>query len=153
MLPQPLCTASAILPSLIWNLSTLTSNSQTHPLQQQSEGEWHEPSPTTIDTPNHSSDPFPITVHQPFTWGSRSGPNFTQTLNTTYTEVIHWRCNCFSVPFGKVWRDLLYLAYGISSVLEPVTLKAAIVFPSKAKQKVQSKTSHPVHWEKTHTLV
>ena len=103
-LNAPSTTVQSVSNSPVTNMEPVHPDQQRpdSPLQQQSEGEWHEPSPTTVDTPNHSSDPFPIAVHQPFTWGSCSGPDFTLILNTTYTEVIHWRCNCFSVPFGKV---------------------------------------------------
>ena len=70
-----------------------------------------------------------------FTWGNLSGPEFDKLLNTTYDEVVHWRRNCFSVPFGKAGRDFaselsrLYLAYGSASTLEAVALKAATVLP------------------------
>ena len=91
-------------------LTTIMTTSEfpvTHQPEQKSEDEL---SPATVDTPTRSTDPFPIypsTIHQPFTWGSRPGLDFTQALNTTYKEVIHWRRNCFSVPFGKVGRDFV----------------------------------------------
>ena len=76
-----------------------------------------------------------------FTWGDLSGPEFARLLDTTYAEVVHWRCNCYSVPFGKVGRDFvselswLYLAYRSASALEAVAQKAAIVLPILLLQK------------------
>ena len=76
-----------------------------------------------------------------FKWGDLSGPEFARLLDTTYAVVVHWRCNCFSVPFGKMGRDFvselswLYLAYGSASALEAVVQKAAIVLPILLLQK------------------
>ena len=85
-----------------------------------------------------------------FTWGNLSGLEFAMLLDTTYDEVVHWRRNCFSVPFGKAGRDFvselsrLYLAYGSASTLEAVALKAATVLPILLLQKPskRSKTKH-----------
>ena len=62
-------------------------------------------------------------------------------LDTVYTKVVHWRRNCFSVPFCKAGKDFvkelsrLYLAYGSASALESVALKATIVLPILLLQK------------------
>jgi len=56
-----------------------------------------------------------------------------RTRSVPYAEVVHWRRNCFSVPFGKAGRDFvselsrLYLAFGSASTLEAVALKTATV--------------------------
>ena len=101
----------------------------------------HEPSvsqPTnSISDPQNPDSSRPqLPMSSPtFTWGNLSGPEFDKLLNTTYDEVVHWRRNCFSVPFGKAGRDFvselsrLYLAYGSASTLEAVALKAATVLP------------------------
>ena len=87
-----------------------------------------------------------------FTWGKLSGPAFARSLDATYAEVVHWRCNCFTVPFGKAGKDFvrelsrLYSAYGSASALESVALKATLVFPILFLQKPSrtSKTKHHI---------
>ena len=55
--------------------------------------------------------------------------DFAMLLDTTYNEVIHWRCNCFSVHIGKTGREIvselarLYQAFESASALESVALK------------------------------
>ena len=92
-----------------------------------------------------------------FTWGKLSGSAFAKSLDATYAEVVYWRCNCFTVPFGKAGKDFvkelskLYSAYGSASALESVTLKAAMVFPIHLLQKPNraSKTKdHITHLER-----
>ena len=84
---------------------------------------------------------YPSVMPPSFTWGSVSGTNFSSLLDSVYNEVIHWRRNCFSVPFGKAGRGFvnelsrLYLAYGSASALESVALKATIVLPILLLQK------------------
>ena len=65
--------------------------------------------------------------------------------------MIHWRRNCFSVPFGKAGRGFvnelsrLYLAYGSASALESVALKATIVLPILLLQKPNRKSKTKEH--------
>jgi hypothetical protein len=81
-----------------------------------------------------------------FVWGKLTGSDFAHSLHATYVEVVHWRRNCFSVPFGKAGKDFvrelsrLYSAYGSASALEQVALKAAVVLPILLLQK-PSRTS------------
>ena len=76
-----------------------------------------------------------------FVWGKLTGSDFTNSLNAIYSEVVHWRRNCFSVPYGKAGKEFvrelsrLYSAYGSASALESVALKAAIVLPILLLQK------------------
>jgi len=86
-----------------------------------------------------------------FTWGNYSGPEFTALVDTTYAEVVHWRRNCFSVPFGKAGSDFvselsrLYLAFGSASMLETVALKAATVLPILLLQKPSKRSRTKDH--------
>ena len=76
-----------------------------------------------------------------FLWGKLTGSDFANSLDATYTEVVHWRRNCFSVPYGKAGKEFvrelsrLYLAYGCASALESVALEATIVLPILLLQK------------------
>ena len=86
--------------------------------------------------------PFPSVSRPTFKWGNTNGTEFVKILDDVYAEVIHWRRNCFTVPFGKAGKSFvselsrLYLAFGSSSsVLEAVALKAATVFPILLLQK------------------
>ena len=81
-----------------------------------------------------------------FMWGKLTGSDFANSLHAIYVEVVHWRRNCFSVPFGKAGKDfveelsMLYSAYGSASALESVALMAAIVLTILLLQK-PSRTS------------
>ena len=112
------------------------------------------PPPTTS---NHHHHHPPLPEYAPmstpmFTWGNLSGPAFSSSLDAIYTEVVHWRRNCFTVPFGKVGKDFvrelsrLYSAFGSASTLESVALKAALVLPILLLQKPSraSKTKHHI---------
>ena len=87
-----------------------------------------------------------------FTWGKLSGPAFTSSLDAIYTEVVHWRRNCFTVPFAKAEKEFvrelsrLYSAFGSTSALDSVALKAAMVLPILLLQKPSraSKTKHHI---------
>ncbi len=86
-----------------------------------------------------------------FVWGSLDGEQFATLLDTTYTKVVHWRRNCFSVPFSNVGKDFvnelsrLYLAYGSASALETVALKATIVLPILLLQKPSKRSKTKDH--------
>ena len=86
-----------------------------------------------------------------FTWGKLSGLAFAKYLDAIYAEVVHWRRNCFTVPFGKAGKDFvrelsrLYSAYGSASALESVALKAAQVFPILILQKPNRASKIKVH--------
>ena len=86
---------------------------------------------------DHQAAPLPgysSLSHFTFTWGSLDSADLIKLLDSTYTEVIHWRRNCFSVPNGKAGREFvselarLYQAFGSASALESLALKATIVF-------------------------
>ena len=87
-----------------------------------------------------------------FTWGKLSGPAFTSSLDAIYTEVVQWRRNSFTIPFGKAGKDFvrelsrLYSAFGSASALESVALKVALALPILLLQKPSraSKTKHHI---------
>ncbi len=76
-----------------------------------------------------------------FSWGSLDSESFIHSLAATYAEVVHWRRNCFKVPFGNAGKSFvtelarLFKAFAEKSSLESVALKAAIVLPILALQK------------------
>ena len=73
--------------------------------------------PSNLDSYTSSVPPYELSSPT-FTWGNLSSPEFATLLDTTYSEVVHWRRNCFSGPSGKAGRDFvselsrLYLVYG-----------------------------------------
>ena len=105
---------------------------------------------------------YPCLNPPTFTWGNLNGPDFTKLLDSTYTKVLLWRRNCFSVPTGKAGREFvselarLYQAFGSASALESVALKAAIVLPilllqkpsksSKCKDHIKCLERRLQHW-------
>ena len=84
---------------------------------------------------------FPSVGRPTFTWGDSCGEEFVSTLNATYAEVVHWRRNAFTIPFGRAGKNFvtelsrLYLTFGSASSMEASALKAAIVFPLLLLQK------------------
>ena len=76
--------------------STSNLASNTLPLDQQS-------SPTShlASLPEHASMGTPT-----FVWGKLTGSDFANSLNAIYSEVVHWRRNCFSVPMERLERNL-----------------------------------------------
>ena len=96
---------------------------------------------TPLDDPNPHLPP-PVPVSDPvFTWGTHSAADFTHSLEATYSEVVHWRRNCFTVPLGKAGKEFvgvlssLFQAFASASTLESVALKAATVLPILLLQK------------------
>ena len=73
------------------------------------------------------------------------------TLDATYTEVVHWRRNCFTVPSGKGGKEFvrelarLYPAFESASAPEAVSLKAPTVLPILLLQKPSSTSKTKDH--------
>ena len=61
---------------------------------------------------------------------------FCYTLEATYQEVVHWRSNCFKIPYGNVGKRFvlelarLFRAAGEGFSLESIALKAAFTLCS-----------------------
>lgn len=76
-----------------------------------------------------------------FTWGNHSAEDISNIMESVYSEVVHWRRNCFTVPHGKAGREFagelsrLYLAFASASALETIALKAVTVLPILVLQK------------------
>ena len=98
--------------------------------------------------------PPPVPPSKPvFMWGTHSGEEFSSILKAIYSEVVHWRRNCFTVPLGKAGREFvselsrLYLAFATASSLESIALKAAVVLPILLLQKPQRASKLKDHVE------
>ncbi len=67
--------------------------------------------------------------------------SISEELDLAYGTTVHWRANCFIPPTNKTGKELvselarLYLAFGSSSALESVALKATNVLPRLMLQK------------------
>ena len=76
-----------------------------------------------------------------FTWGIHSATDFTQIIEATYSEVVHWRPNYFTIPLGKAGKEFvrelsrLFLAFATESSMELIALRAATVLPILLLQK------------------
>ncbi len=76
---------------------------------------------------------FPPISDGIFVWGKLNRDDFVHVIESSYSEVVHWRRNSFLVPSGAVGKDFvaelsrLFLAYAESSALECIALKAATV--------------------------
>ena len=76
-----------------------------------------------------------------FKWGEIDGTIFARSIDTIYDGIVHWKLNLFKTPSGKSGRlfvqelTRLFTAYGESSALEHISLKAAMVMPTLLLQK------------------
>ena len=76
-----------------------------------------------------------------FVWGSFDAAVFSQVLGDTYSEVVHWRRNCFAVPLGEVEKEFvgelsrIFQVFASASALESVALMAATVLQILLLQK------------------
>lgn len=133
----PTLTANATIPQHLTPTATdhsaspIPPSSNTPPFVQQSPLTSH-----LTPLPEHVSMSTPT-----FVWGKLTGSDFANTLHTVYAEVVHWRHNCFHLPYGRSGKEFvrelsrLYSAYGSASALESVALKAAVVLPILVLQK------------------
>ena len=103
------------------------------------------PPPTTVTTPEVDPEvqlpnlPSPNPINAPdFTWGNLNATDFSDTLEATYTEVIHWRRNCFTVSE----LSKLYFAFASAS---SVALKAVTILPILLLQKPQRRSKAKEH--------
>ena len=84
-------------------------------------------------------------------WGSIDANDFSQVLECTHREVVHWRLNSFKVPAGKSGKEFvrklsrLYSAFASASSMESIALKATVVMPILLLQKPQQKSKIKYH--------
>ena len=78
--------------------------------------------------------PSPTLISEPhFIWGTYSPADFSNMLTETYQEIVHWRRNLFSVPYGKSGKQFvaeiarLIRAYAERSCLESIAVSAVNV--------------------------
>ena len=61
------------------------------------------------------------------------GASFAHSVDAAYSEVIYWKQNTFTIPYGKVGKRFvlelskLYHAYAEGSALESIALKSTTV--------------------------
>ena len=82
--------------------------------------------------------------------GSLDSESFILSVSSAYSEVVHWRKNTFTVPYGKVGKKFvyelstLYRAYAEGSALECIALKAVTVMSvllQRPHHKIKAKRS------------
>ena len=115
----------------------------------------HGPSPPVYRVPQ--VEPYPTLpcatpMSSPtFTWGEYSATEFSESLEEAHHIAVHWRKNCFIPPQNKVGKEFvselarLYLAFGTSSTLESIALKATIVLPLLLLQKPHRTSKNKDH--------
>ena len=78
---------------------------------------------------------------QTFTWGIHDAEAFSKMLDTIYSEVVHWKGNTFTIPYGEAGSKFaselarLFNAFAQASTLEAVALKAVAVMQILLLQK------------------
>ena len=96
--------------------------------------------------------PSPVPTAVPiFVWGDHDAFDIMSKLTVMYEEIVHWRKNCFVVPYGQQGKLFvselarLFKAYGEGSALESVALKAALAAPALLLQKPHAKSKTKDH--------
>ena len=123
------------------------------------------PTPSTPDlVPLPELPRFVPTADPVFTWGDLDSEQFIDMLNAAHAEAVHWKLNCFKVPYGDTGKSFvlemarLFEAFATRSSLESVALKAAVLMPilllqkparnSKAKDHITCLKRRMVTWSK-----
>ena len=76
-----------------------------------------------------------------FNRGSLDAQSFIRMIDKAYAEVVLWKLNLLTVPFGKLGKQFatklarLYKTFAQSSALECISSKAATVLTTLARQK------------------
>ena len=71
-----------------------------------------------------------------FSLGIYCAEDFSHALETTNSEIVHWRINSFKIPVAKAGKEFahelfrLFLSFASASSMESIALKAARVLPS-----------------------
>ena len=114
---------------------------------------------STVLSPNNAHPiqslpqlPSPVPLANPsFVWGSLDAESFIHSVSCAYSEVVHWRRNVFTVPYGNAGKKFVYeisklfRAYAEGSALECVALKAITVMSILLLQKPHSKSKPKEH--------
>ena len=95
--------------------------------------------------------PSPVPLPNPsFTWGEIDSASIMESMDLAYAEIVHWRKNTFTVPFGNTGKGFvselsrLYKAYAERSALEAIALKACTIMPILLSQKPSKIVVHPL---------
>ena len=86
-----------------------------------------------------------------FQWGASDAFAVTLAFDCAYAEIIHWLCNIFQLPSGKVGRDFirelshLFTAYAEHKPIEWILMKAAMTMPVLLLQKPNNKSKAKDH--------
>ncbi len=110
-----------------------------------------DPLVNTQQDPRMELPPCSPTNEPVFTWGTHDANDFSTILEAAYTEVIHWRKNSFTIPFGNAGKEFvtelakLYSAFASASALESIALKAATTLPILLLQKPQKASKAKEH--------
>ena len=84
-------------------------------------------------------------------WGNLTGQEFSEAINSAYSQIVHWRPNVFMVPSGNRGKQFignlakLFDAYAQESSYEAFAIKAAMTMPALLLQKPHSKSKTKEH--------
>ena len=96
---------------------------------------------------------FEPMVSPTFTWGERDSESTIASIESAYSEVMHWKKQLFPVPWGNAGSAFiselahLYKAYAERTTLECITLKVAAIMPGLLLQKPHRSSKHKEHKE------
>ena len=88
--------------------------------------------------------PLPLptpTANPSFFWDEYDSTSIIASMSEAYSEVVHWRRNIFTVPFGNAGKAFvteisrLFRAYAEGSALECISMKACTILPILILQK------------------
>ena len=104
----------------------------------------------TPDNAHHLPPPLPM-ANPSFVWGDRDAETFMQSVTAAYSEVVHWKNNTFSIPYGNAGKKFvtelskLYRAFAEHTALESIALKATTVMSVLLLQKPSHKSKPKDH--------
>lgn len=102
-------------------------------------------------SPLHFIPPFEPVNTSNFSWGMCDGTTFTNLLSSAYDEIVQWRRNLFTLPFGNCGRAFvaemarLFRAFAERSALESISFLAVNVMCPLLLQRPHGKSKTQDH--------
>jgi len=99
------------------------------------------PLPSTQDLP-----PFPCLSTHSISWGDVDSGEFFKQVNQAYEEVVFWKRNLFTIPYGQVGSEFvretarLFYSFNSGNPLERIVMKAIAIMSHLLLQKPHFRT-------------
>ena len=122
------------------------------------------PEQNKVENLTINTDTSPLQEHKLKIWGSHDEHDFTQIINSSYEEVVHWRKNIFLLPSGasgkkfiaeitriiNLWNNKVPVSRDVAMkiiMIMPALLLQKPTYKSKAKEHSACLTRRLLSWE------